>query len=117
MAFTRLGSNVSLSVFGCWISLIVIHGYFLWNRASWPSNAFSSAPDHRVHLVSVTGVLSVEAEVELLDEPLEPQPAATSSAPRTASPNRSPADLDRVRWWCANRVIRRSPFARSRGCD
>src|SRR6476620_2966146 len=82
MAFTRFGSNVSLGGFGCTSSLIVIQGYFTWNRLSASLNGCASLPLHRSHRTIVTGVLSVvpAGPPELLGlEFPPPQPAARTS--------------------------------------
>ena len=82
MAAIRLGSNVSLFVFGCTSCLIVIHGYFLWKPASASLNGFFSSPLNRCQRTIVTGVLSVVPPLaEELEDDEPPHPAATTNAP------------------------------------
>src|SRR5215472_1043656 len=113
MAFTRLGSKVSLGVLGWGICLTVIHGYFFSNRPIWPSKSFFSRPAHRSHRVRVTGVLSIDEDGADEDELLLlPQPAASTAAPASTSAASALRALaggrDDSRLACM--VIQRSPF-------
>src|SRR5436305_15177114 len=93
MALTRFGSIVSVFPFGCTSCLIVIHGYFSWNRLSASKNGCASLPLHWCHMTMVTGVLSILLDglgaLELELPP--PHPAAASStatAPMVSSRSR-----------------------------
>src|SRR4051794_4079951 len=96
MALTRFGSKVSLLPFGCTSSLIVIHGYFTWNRFSASLNGCASRPLHMSQRTIVTGVLSILLEgvaLELFELP-PPHPAAARSA------SSAPMVSNRIRLIC-----------------
>src|SRR5512146_900339 len=87
MALIRFGANVSFVVLGCTICLTVIHGYFFLKPLRASLNGLPSSPDHRSHILIVTGVLSsAPVLVWLEDEDDEPPPPAAAA---TAAPARS----------------------------
>src|SRR5438067_1370744 len=118
MALIRFGSKVSLFVLGCTTCLTVIHGYFFLNPWRAALNGLASSPDHRSHILMVTGVRSrAPVLVWLEDEDEPPQPVAATSAATARSGSRVHLHgLGRARSRACV-VIRRSPFDPCPDCD